>query len=61
MTRWRSCITTGAMKPLIRADQQRASAAGVRSTPTFLIGDELLAGAHPIASFRRVIDSARVK
>jgi protein-disulfide isomerase len=61
MPRWRSCITTGAMKPLIRADQQRASAAGVRSTPTFLIGDELLAGAHPIASFRRVIDSALVK
>jgi len=49
------------MKPIIRADYERASAAGVRSTPTFLIGNELLAGAHPIASFRRVIDSALVK
>ncbi len=58
MTRWRSCIASGAMKPIIQADYQRASAAGVRSTPTFLIGNELLAGAHPIASFRRVIDSA---
>lgn len=61
MPRWRSCITAGTMKPIIRADYERASAAGVRSTPTFLIGDELLAGAHPIASFRRVIDSALVK
>ncbi len=61
MTRWRSCITSGTMKPIIRADYQRATAAGVRSTPTFLIGDELLAGAHPITSFRRVIDSALVK
>ncbi len=60
MTRWRACITSGLMKPIIRADYQRASSAGVRSTPTFLIGNELLAGAHPIASFRRAIDSARV-
>jgi protein-disulfide isomerase len=60
MTRWRACIATGAMKPIIRADQQRASSAGVRSTPTFLVGNELLAGAHPIESFRRAIDSARV-
>lgn len=56
--RWRQCVTSGAMKPLVRADHQRASAAGVRSTPSFLIGNELLAGAHPIASFRRVIDAA---
>lgn len=61
MPRWRSCVGSGVMKPLIGADLQRASAAGVRSTPTFLIGDEVLAGAHPIESFRRAIDSALVK
>ena len=60
MARWKSCIATGVMKPIIRADEQRASSAGVRSTPTFLIGNEMLAGAHPIESFRRAIDSARV-
>lgn len=61
MRRWRDCITSGAMKPLIKADHQRAGAAGVRSTPSILIGDELLAGAHPIESIRRVVDSALVK
>ena len=59
IARWRSCIQSGQMKEIIRADYQRASSAGVRSTPTFLIGNEMLAGAHPIASFRRAIDSAR--
>lgn len=59
IARWRGCVKSGEMKEIIRADQQRASSAGVRSTPTFLIGNELLAGAHPIASFRRAIDSAR--
>ena len=61
MQRWRSCVSSGVTRPLIQADFQRASSAGVRSTPTFLIGDEVLAGAHPIASFRRAIDSALVK
>ncbi len=61
MQRWRSCVSSGVTKPLIQADFQRASAAGVRSTPTFLIGEEVLAGAHPIESFRRAIDSALVK
>jgi protein-disulfide isomerase len=61
MARWKRCVDSGVTKPLIRADQQRASSAGVRSTPTFLIGDEMLTGAHPIASFRRAIDSALVK
>lgn len=61
MARWRDCVTRGVTKPLIQADFQRASAAGVRSTPTFLIGSEMLAGAHPIESFRRAIDSAPVR
>lgn len=61
MRRWRDCIAKGVMKPLVQADYQRAGAAGVRSTPSILIGDELLAGAHPIESIRRVVDSALVK
>lgn len=59
--RWRQCIASGVTKPLIQADQQRAESAGVRSTPSILIGDELMTGAHPIESIRRVIDSALVK
>ena len=61
MNRWRQCVASGLLKPLIQADQQRASSAGVRSTPTFLIGNQLLAGAHPIETLRRAIDSAAVK
>ncbi len=61
MSRWRSCVSSGVTKPLIQADFQRAAAAGVRSTPTFLIGNEILSGAHPIENFRRAIDSALVK
>ncbi len=61
INRWRQCVTAGAMKPLIQADQQRSESAGIRSTPTILIGDERMAGAHPIESIRRAIDSALVK
>jgi protein-disulfide isomerase len=61
MARWRNCVSSGVTKPLIQADYQRALSAGVRSTPTFLIGDEILAGAHPMKSLRRAIDSALVK
>jgi len=59
--RWKQCVSSGVTKPLIAADQQRAESAGVRSTPSILIGDELMAGAHPIESIRRAIDSALVK
>jgi len=61
MRRWSQCVSSGLTKPLIQADQQRATSAGVRSTPTILIGNEMLAGAHPIESIRRAIDSALVK
>jgi protein-disulfide isomerase len=59
--RWKQCVTSGIIRPLIEADQQRATAAGVRSTPTIIIGNQFLAGAHPIETIRRAIDSATVK
>jgi protein-disulfide isomerase len=49
------------MKPLIAADQDRASRAGANATPSFMIGDQILAGAQTIEDLRRVIDSALVK
>jgi protein-disulfide isomerase len=61
IARWRECIAKGVTKPLIEADHQRAQRSGIRSTPSILIGNELLAGAHPIESIRRVLDSALVK
>ncbi|HUQ98495.1 MAG TPA: DsbA family protein [Gemmatimonadaceae bacterium] len=59
--KWRDCVNSGKMKPLIQADHDRASKAGAEATPSFMIGDQILAGAQPIDVLRRAIDSALVK
>ncbi|HST07234.1 MAG TPA: thioredoxin domain-containing protein [Gemmatimonadaceae bacterium] len=61
MRRWRDCVASGKMKSLIAADQDRAQRAGANATPSFMIGDKILAGAQPIEDLRRIIDSALVK
>jgi len=61
MPRWRDCVQSGKMRPLIQADHDRASQAGVGATPSFMIGDKLLTGAQPLIDMQRVIDSALVK
>ncbi|MBA2685813.1 MAG: DsbA family protein [Gemmatimonadaceae bacterium] len=55
---FRKCVAGHITKPMIEADVDRASKAGVESTPTFLIGGMMLTGAQPVANFRRAIDSA---
>ena len=60
MGRWRDCVKSGVMKPLIEADHDRASTAGAVATPTFMIGDKILTGAQPIEELRKAIDSAEV-
>lgn len=60
VARWRNCIKAGTMKPLIQADHDRAAAAGTTSTPSFMIGNQILSGAQPIEALRRAIDSAMV-
>lgn len=59
--RWRDCVSSGKMKPLIQADHDRAAKAGANATPSFLIGDKILTGAQPIEVLRGAIDSALVK
>ena len=54
---WKSCAASDVMDPLIVADRERAANAGVGSTPTFIIGRQMMRGAAPIEEFRRVIDS----
>lgn len=58
MRQWRECVASDRMRAVIRSDKSRAEAAGVNSTPTFLIGDRGLSGARTIAELRPVIDSA---
>jgi len=59
--RLRSCVDAHDTKRLIQADYDRSVAAGVNSTPTFIIGDRTVEGAQPIAEFRQVLDSAIAK
>ena len=61
VARWRQCVQSGKMKPWIQADHDRAQAAGAASTPSFMIGDRILAGAQPIEALRSAIDSALAK
>ena len=58
---WRQCMTSHATAPLIDADHDRSSSAGVQSTPTFFIGDRKLEGAYPVDSFRVAIQAAIAK
>ena len=58
VARWRGCVSSHVMRPLIEADYQRAVSAGVNSTPSFFIGDRSLSGAMPVDSFRVAIDAA---
>ncbi len=54
----RSCVASGATRPLIDADIQRAANAGASSTPTFFVGGRALLGAQPLSVFREAIDAA---
>lgn len=58
---WRGCMTSHATAPLVNADRDRSNAAGVRSTPTFFVGDRKLEGAYPVDSFRVAIEAAIAK
>jgi protein-disulfide isomerase len=58
---WRQCMSSHATAALIDADRDRSSRSGVGSTPTFFVGDRLLAGAYPVDSFRVAIDAAIAK
>ncbi len=61
VVRWRQCVQSGKMKAWIQADHDRAQAAGVNATPSFIIGDTMLAGAQPIENLRSAVDTALAK
>ena len=58
---WSKCVDADTMLPLIFADRDRASTAGVQSTPSFLIGGQVIAGAVPLSELEAVVDSAIAK
>ncbi len=56
--RYRSCITSGATRAIIDADVSRIQRIGVGSTPTFVIGQQMIVGAQPYEVFQRAIEAA---
>jgi protein-disulfide isomerase len=60
-TAWKQCVDSGKLKPLIQADRDRSAAAGVQSTPSFIIGDRVMLGVQPIERLRAALDSEIAK
>jgi len=53
-----ACLDERRFAPAVEADVTEARALGIRSTPTFIINNRPLVGAHPVETFRSVIDEA---
>jgi protein-disulfide isomerase len=60
MAEFGRCQRRQAIRSLVESDIQQATKAGVRSTPSFLVGDFLVEGAVPYPEFRKAIDTALV-
>jgi protein-disulfide isomerase len=58
---WTQCYESDRMLPLIMADRDRAARGGVQSTPSFIIGSQVIAGAQPMDVIRPVIDAEVAK
>jgi protein-disulfide isomerase len=55
---FQQCMRDHVMRSLVQQDLDRGKESGVRSTPTFFIGDTAILGAQPVEVFRRVLDTA---
>jgi protein-disulfide isomerase len=53
-----ACVASGKMRPMIRADYERGMSAGVQSTPSFILGQQVIAGAVPPAEMKKALDAA---
>ncbi len=56
---YQACIKDHVMRPMIEADTERATKGGAGSTPTFFIGDQIIAGAEKIGAFRAAVAKAQ--
>jgi len=59
--RWRDCVRDRHVRRVVDADMARGVNIGVRSTPTFFVGDQAIAGAMPIDTFRLYINRQLAK
>lgn len=56
MTAFQKCLADDVMLPMIQNDTQRGSQAGARSTPTFIIGTQVVPGNAPLEVLRGIIN-----
>jgi protein-disulfide isomerase len=61
MPAWRDCVAKHLTRPLIEADYSRLQSSGVRSTPTFFVGDQKIEGDQPYPFFRQVVQAQLAK
>ena len=54
----RACVSKHKMLPLIEADREKASRAGVRATPSFFVGSQMLEGVQPVENLRQALNAA---
>jgi protein-disulfide isomerase len=52
------CLGERRFASAVEADAAQARQLGIRSTPTFIVNGRRLVGAHPVETFRAVIDEA---
>ena len=58
MTKYKQCLESKKFAQAVQADMDYADKVGVKSTPTFFINGEIVAGALPIEQFSEIIDEA---
>jgi len=61
LTKVHDAMKTHKYKSLIDDDVKAASSAGISGTPTFLVGDEIVNGAVPAATFESAITRAKAR
>ena len=52
------CLDDRRFAEAVDADVAQARALGINGTPTFIVNGQTLVGAHPIDTFRTIIDDA---
>jgi protein-disulfide isomerase len=55
---WNTCLTDNVMLPMIDGDTQRGMTGGVKETPTFFVGSQVVGGAIPARDLRPLLDAA---
>ena len=54
---FKRCLVSAETEKAVQDDSDAAQAAGISSTPTFLVNGVLISGAKPVAEFVKVIDA----